>query len=151
MPELKDFSLQQKDNEAFNLDALTQEQLLELHAKVEKHLGGLALTEVNLVKETLLQMHRAKVLQEAASKDGGAPLNQRAQVQNSLSNTITQLAKMQVALYNSERVKRIQSATIRVVKTLPKAAQEQFFDLLEREFENEARQTDEVEVTGGAR
>lgn len=147
---LRDFSLHEEPVEQFPLDGLSEAKLLELHAKVESRIGGLALTEVNLVKETLLQIKRAKVLQELATNEKGTPMNQRAQVQNSLGGMLTQLAKMQIELYSSERIKRIQNATIRVVKTLPPAAQAQFFDLLEMELAVEAKETDEEAQSAAA-
>jgi hypothetical protein len=113
---LRDFSLHEEPVEEFPLEGLSEEKLLELHSKVESRLGGLALTEVNLVKETLLQIKRAKVLQELATSEKGTPMNQRAQVQNSLAGLLTQLSKIQIELYSSERIKRIQNAVIRVVK-----------------------------------
>ena len=134
-PGLQDFDLHRPRKAASDLDGMSSADLIELHAKIEKKLGGTTLEEVNLVRETLLQMHRAKVLQEAASKAGeGIPLNQRAQVQNSLSNMLAQLGRMQIDLFTSERIKRIQGATIKVIKTLPKEAQNHFFELLEHEF-----------------
>lgn len=140
---LRDFSLHEEPVEEFPLDGLSDDKLLELHAKIEGRLGGLALTEVNLVKETLLQIKRAKVLQELATSEKGTPMNQRAQVQNSLAGLLTQLSKIQIELYSSERIKRIQNAVIRVVKTLPEPQQAAFFDMLEVELATEAKETDE--------
>jgi hypothetical protein len=140
---LRDFSLHEEPVEEFPLEGLSEEKLLELHSKVESRLGGLALTEVNLVKETLLQIKRAKVLQELATSEKGTPMNQRAQVQNSLAGLLTQLSKIQIELYSSERIKRIQNAVIRVVKTLPDPQQVAFFDMLEIELAAEAKETDE--------
>lgn len=147
MPELQDFNLQPEENAALvPLDNMSTDQLLDLHAKIEQKIGGLQLGEVNLVKETLLQVHRAKALQEAASTDKSVPMNQRAQVQNSLGNMLTQLAKIQMSLYSSERIKRIQSACVKVVKQLPKKQQDLFFDLLEEELARAAVDTDAVEI-----
>jgi hypothetical protein len=147
MPELQDFNLQpEKKRESLDLDTMSREQLLALHSKIEQKIGGLSLTEVNLVKETLLQIHRAKALQETASTAADAPLNQRAQVQNSLGTMIKDLAKMQSGLFNSERIKRIQIAVVKVVKTLPKAQQDHFFELLEEELARAAEETDHTEV-----
>lgn len=144
---LQDFSLQPEDNDStVKLDAMSVQELLDLHARIESKLGGLAITEVNLVKETLLQIRRAKELQEKASTDKGVPMNQRAQVQNSLGNMLVQLGKMQSELFNSERIKRIQQATIKVVKRMPKEYQDQFFELLEHELDVAAQETDDVEV-----
>lgn len=150
-PALADFSLQPQDNGKIKVKGMTREQLLDLHAKVENELGGLGLMEVNLVKETLLQIHRAKLLQETASQAKDAPLNQKAQVQNSLGSMLTQLAKVQIDLFNSERIKRIQGAVVKVVKTLPKPQQDQFFEMLQDELSRAARETDDVEVIGAVR
>lgn len=148
MPALQDFSLQPADNKGgIDIDALTKPQLLDLHAKIEQKLGGLELGSINLVKETLLQVHRAKALQEQASTAADAPLNQRAQVQNSLGTLIKDLIKMQTSLFNSERIKRIQGAVIKIVKTLPAKQQDAFFDMLSQEFDREAEETEAVEVT----
>lgn len=150
---LQDFSLQPEDNDgAVKLDGMSKQELLDLHAKIETQLGGLALGEVNLVKETLLQIQRAKALQEAASeKSSGVPMNQRAQVQNSLANLLTQLGKIQVELYSSERIKRIQGAVVKIVRTLPKKQQDAFFDMLEVELAAAAQETDQIEVSGAVR
>lgn len=150
-PALADFSLQPEDNGSIKIKGMSREQLLDLHAKVENELGGLGLNEVNLVKETLLQIHRAKLLQEHANLAKDAPLNQKAQVQNSLGNMLTQLAKVQIDLFNSERIKRIQGAVVKVVKTLPKPQQDQFFEMLQEELSRAARETDDVEVIGAVR
>lgn len=149
MPALQDFNLQPAENKPkVPLDDMSREELLDLHAKIEQKIGGLNLGEVNLVKETLLQIHRGKALQEDASnKESGVPMNQRAQVQNSLANLLSQLAKIQVTLYSSERIKRIQAACVKVVKTLPTKQQDAFFELLEEELSKAAEETDAVEVT----
>lgn len=116
------------------LQGMTQEQLLILHSKVETKLEGVRLEDVNLVTETLLQLQKAKILQEKAATDRSVPMNQRAQVQNSLSNVISTLAKVQTELHSAESIKRLKAAVIRVVKTLPKDAQDNFFMLMEGEI-----------------
>lgn len=143
MTALQDYSLAPEDNgdDALDIDDLTHDQILLLHAKLEAKIKGLDLTEVNLVRETLLQIQQAKALQIAASGNN-TPMNQRAQVQNSLAQLLVQLAKIQTTLYSSERIKRIQSSVIKVVKTLPKPEQDRFFELLEVELEEAAQETD---------
>lgn len=149
MSNLQDFSLQEEDNErdVVKLEGMTREELLDLHSRIEQQIGGLELTQINLVKELLLQLHRGKALQEKASSANDAPLNQRAQVQNSLGNAIKDLAKIQSELYSSERIKRIQSAVIKVVKTLPKPQQDHFFELLEYELTLAAQETEPREAS----
>ncbi len=134
-PGLQDFDLHKPKKTAADIDSMTNSELLELHSRIEKKLGGTTLEEVNLVRETLLQMHRAKALQELAQKSGAdIPMNQRAQVQNSLSNMLAQLGRTQINLFTSERIKKIEGATIRVVKKMDEASQAMFFDLLEQEM-----------------
>lgn len=132
---LHDFSLNPSENTSkHDVSSMSQAELLELHAKVEARLTGIRLSEVNLEKETLLQFQRAKALQEDANKDKSeVPMNQRAQVQNSLANLLQSLAKMQMELHDSETIKRWKAALVRVVKELPIEQQTKFFELLEME------------------
>lgn len=134
---MADFSLEKSANTSKNdIDSLDSSQLLALHARIEAKLTGLRLSDVNLEKETLLQFQRAKVLQEDANKkDSGVPMNQRAQVQNSIAGILGTLSKMQSELHDSESIKRMKAAVVKVVRTLPKEAQAQFFELLEIEFQ----------------
>lgn len=129
---LSDFSLAPSTNiDKFDLKGMNQADLLTLHAKVESKLVGIRLSEVNLEKETLIQFQRAKQLQEDASTTTDVPMNQRAQVQNSLANLLTSLAKMQMDLHDSESIKRWKAALVRVVKELPKEQHAKFFDLID--------------------
>jgi hypothetical protein len=145
---LRSFSLgTEVKSSKIDLDKLDQKGLLELHAKVESRLVGMRLSDVNLEKETLLQFHRAKMLQEDANKSGTeVPMNQRAQVQNSLGNLLTTLAKMQMDLHDSESIKRMKAAVIKVMKEQDKAVQDRFFELLELEFERVETEMAQVEA-----
>lgn len=137
-PALKDLGgLHDKSSEKgkIDLDTLDEAGLLALRADIDSRLPIKSLDDVNLVEESLRQLQMAKALQAKANeKDSGTPMNQRAQVQNSISNIITTLAKVQMELHTSERIKRIQSAVVKVVKQLPKASQDRFFELLEGEL-----------------
>jgi hypothetical protein len=137
-PKLKDLGgLHDKPAETtvFDIEKLDEAGLLELRSKIDARLPIKSLDDLDLVQESLRQLQMAKQLQaDAAKKDAGVPMNQRAQVQNSISNIITTLAKVQMELHTSERHKRIQSAVVKVVKSLPKEAQDRFFELLEAEL-----------------
>ncbi len=61
-----------------------------------------------------------------------APPNQVAQVINTISTILKEISKTQTDLYNAERLKRIEAATIQAIKTAPKEAQDVFFDEYER-------------------
>jgi hypothetical protein len=131
---LADFSLDPSANSSkFDLNTMSQVDLLDLHAKIEAKLTGTRLSDVNLEKETLIQFQKAKALQQKANEAKDVPVNQLAQVQNSIRTILESLSKMQTQLHDSESIKRWKAALIRVVKELPKDAQTKFFELLELE------------------
>lgn len=131
---LKSFSLANTaKTPKFDLDRMNQDELLDLHAKIEAKLTGLSLADVNLEKEALIQLKRAKALQEKASTGSDVPMNQQAQVQNSIRNILEGLASLQIKLHDSETMKRWKAALIRSVKAQPKDFQVTFFTLLEDE------------------
>jgi hypothetical protein len=138
---LPSFSLEKTENtQKVGLEGLSQTELLDLHTKVESRLTGIRLSELNLEKETLLQYQKAKKLQEDANNDKEVPMNQRAQVQNSLGNLLERLSKMQLELYNSEALKRLKAVVIKVVKAQPKEFQDQFFEMLDGEVDAAERE-----------
>lgn len=133
---LRKFSLAKTENSSkTDLDSLNQVELLELHAKIESRLTGIRLSEVNLEKETLIQFQRAKALQEKANEAKDVPVNQLAQVQNSIRNILESLGKMQMDLHDSETIKRWKAALIRVVKAQSEEFQKAFFEALDHAAE----------------
>lgn len=135
-PKLKSFSLQQPvKQKSHDVNAMNQDELLALRDEIEQKLEGITLSDVNLVKETMIQFKKAKKLQiDASAEDSEVPMNQRAQVQNSIANILDRLSKMQTELYDSEKLKRLQAAVIKIVKTLPKEQQDSFFEQMEIEI-----------------
>lgn len=109
-----------------DLSSLSQADLITLRERIDASLTGVRLSEVNIARELLIQMQKAKQLQEDSDSQS-TPANQRAQVQNSLSKILTDLAKLQNATYTAERFKQLEGAIIRVLRDLPKEAQEAFF------------------------
>jgi len=132
-PSLPDFSLAGSVKaKKHDLDDMSQEDLLTLRDKIDEKLTGIHLNDVNLVQEALIQFKKAKILQNKANKpNAGAPLNQIAQVQNSLANILKDLARLQAKLFDSEQRKRLQQATIKAVRQMPTEFQEKFFELYE--------------------
>lgn len=111
---------------------MTQAELLQLRGEIDENLSGIHLQDVNLVQETLIQLKKAKILQNRATKVGANyPLNQLAQVQNSIAKILQDLAKIQNTLFDSEQRKRLQQATIKTIKSLSQADQDRFFELYE--------------------
>ena len=67
--------------------------------------------------------------------DMDTPANQKAQVANSVVSTLAQLVKMQEDLRRDERLKRIESVLLEVIKTLPEETKAAFFEEYERRAE----------------
>lgn len=134
---LRDFSLEIKPKSSkTDLNSMDQSELLALRDEIDAKITGTSLSEINLAKEALLQLQKAKQLQVDAELDKKSiPMNQRAQVQNSIKGIISDLAGIQMKLYDSEYVKRLKAAVVKVVRTLPKEQQTQFFDLMDMEAE----------------
>lgn len=110
------------------LAVLSQSELLLKREEIDRLLTETHIKDINLSKELLIQLKKAKLLQQDTDNNE-VPANQRAQVQNSLGSVLINLAKHQQATYTAERYKRMETALIKTLKTLPKAAQKQFFDL----------------------
>jgi hypothetical protein len=104
---------------------LSQAELLKKRDEIDEQLTEISLSSVNLTKELMIQLKKAKLLQGEASQDRDTPFNQRAQVQNSLNSTMQSLAKLQASVYSSERAKRMEMALATTLKEFP-ALQEAF-------------------------
>lgn len=131
---LRDFSLEKtKNTSKFDIERMSQEELLLLHSKIEQRITGVKLSDINLEKETLIQFQKAKLLQEKAGESKDVPVNQLAQVQNSIRTILESLAKMQMEIHNSEAIKRLKAAIVKIMKTQSKEVQDAFFDMLENE------------------
>lgn len=124
---------------------MTQAELLTLRGKIDEKLSGMHLNDLNLVQEVLIQLKKAKILQNSANKpNSGVPMNQQAQVQNSIVKILSDLAKLQNTLFDSEQRKRLQAATIKAIKTLPPEAQFVFFEAYEPVLEQAEKRMEEI-------
>lgn len=120
-------------NLQINLSGLEPDQLLELRARVDSLLPVRSLKDLDLAQELVLQVQALQALQMRVMNDAGeTPVNQIAQVANSLSAALSNLIKVQNDVYTSERLKTIESVLIEAVKTLPTEAQESFFGEYEK-------------------
>lgn len=135
MPGLGDFQLHSNEKKSkLDIDRLDQAGLLHLRAQIDAKIVGTSLSEVNLVKETLIQLQFAKVLQADAGKTiNSVPMNQRAQVQNSIAAILDKLTRIQATLYSAEYTKRLQATLVKVLRTLPHETQVMFFEMLDLE------------------
>jgi hypothetical protein len=106
----------------------TEAELLELRQQIDRRLN-LDLADLNLTQELVLQFKQAKNLLDDILDDSEIASNQKSAVLNSATSILSAIAKAQEQIYSAERLKTIEAATIKALKTLPLEAQEAFFSL----------------------
>lgn len=118
--------LKPKRSAPFNWKSLPVDLLIEYRQQIDAHLPPLNLREMNMEQEMLLQYHSLKALQVQVLNDTEIPLNQRAQVANTVATNILRLAEMQTELFTSERLKLVEKLLIQTLNSLPTASAEAF-------------------------
>lgn len=126
---LEDISLERKT--PFRLESMGETALLELRANIDKLLT-IKLEDLNLAEELALQFKQAKALYSEVVDDTDTGANQKAAVLNTVNTIIASITKSQAELYSAERLKRIEAATLKALKSLPKKNQEEFMELYVR-------------------
>lgn len=115
-----------------SLQDMSVDQLIEMRRQIEDLLPVKDLKDLNLARELVLQVQALQALQQRVIEDLDTPVNQVAQVANSLSSALTNLLKVQTDVYTSERLKTIEAVLIECLGTLPMDAQQGFLDEYER-------------------
>jgi hypothetical protein len=140
---IKDYSMKPKAAElADPLEGLDDEQLLALRHRLDKKLN-LDLTKLNLADELGSQYRAGTLLLSSVQEDKDVPANQRAQVFNSVSAMLEKIVKQQKIVYSAERLKRFESAFIKVLEELPLDLKRKFFDMY-GEFLQEEKPAEEA-------
>lgn len=116
------------------LNGMDVHELVQLRQAVDERLPVRSLRDLNMEQELVIQLVTAQRLQRDVLADEETPANQRAQTLNAVAAALATLAKLQVEVYNSERLKRVEQVLIEVLQTLPMEAQEQFLALYEKEL-----------------
>lgn len=98
---------------------LPDHELVALRDEITQLLPPLELANINLEEEMLLQLRSTRSLQNEIIGDHEVPVNQKAQVANSVSATLVKLSELQEKLYTTERLKRIEKSLITAVSKLP--------------------------------
>lgn len=114
------------------LSRYSVEELLDLRKRIDAMLPSRNLRDVNLEKELVLQLDVVKQLQTDTLSDTGIPANQMAQVAGQVANVLSTLGKLQVELYDSERLKKIEQILIDSLNELPEEAQAAFIERYEQ-------------------
>lgn len=119
-------------SQGVNLSGYSTTQLIDLRAQIDTLLPIKSLKNVNMERELVIQLQIAQKLQTDSLNDDEIPANQKSQVLNSVANALGTLARLQVELYDSERLKVIESVLIEAVNSLPEDVQHTFFAEYER-------------------
>ena len=90
--------------------------------KQREETTAVCLKELNLDTELLTQYKNAKDLLHEAMDDEEIPLNQKAQIINSITNIIKQILELQEALHNVENMKILESTLVETLKIYPELA-----------------------------
>ena len=114
-----------------DLHAMSVDQLIEMRRQIEDLLPVKDLKDLNLARELVLQVQALQALQQRVIEDLDTPVNQVAQVANSLSSALINLVKLQTDVYNSERLKKIEADLVECLQNLPMEAQTAFFEKYE--------------------
>jgi len=98
--------------------------------------SAIALGDLDLSGELMLQYKNAKDLYEEIRFDGEIPPNQKAQVLNTITSILGSITRTHTELINAERMKKLEQCLIDTIKVAPVDVQDQFFDLYRRNLEN---------------
>lgn len=118
------------------LESFTQESLLILRQRIDAKLTETKLGDINLERELVLQYTQTKLFLASILEDKSIPANQRAQAINSCSAILQHLIKMQTDLYGAERLKAMEAACIKAMKTMAPEAQEVFLSRYHDYYKN---------------
>lgn len=120
------------------LDKLDPDELISLYDELRERMRrlGVALTlaDMNIEEELLLQFQTVRRLQSEVIDDEAVAVNQRAQVANAVSASLTKIADLQNSVWGSERAKRVELMLIRQLTKLPEETAAGFLDDFEKAF-----------------
>lgn len=100
---------------------------------VNTTVSATTLAELDLDHELLTQYKAAQTLLTEAAYDKVTPLNQKAQILNSITAIITQIIKLQLEVHSIQEVKEIESALIETLKAFPDVKQK-FLDTYKKKL-----------------
>lgn len=110
-----------------DVESMTLADRLALYTRIEASLPATSLRRVSLEKTLVLQLLTAQQLQKDVLEDDNATPTHRSQVTNTLSGVIDALSKLQIKLFNSERMKDIEAVLIDTVNEHMTPEQQHFF------------------------
>lgn len=120
-----------REKTVFNWKVYPVEDLIRFRDEITQQLPPLALKDMNLEEELLLQLHAVRALQNNVISDDTIALNQRAQVANSVASILNKLVELQATVWTQERFKSIEAALIRALRDAPEDVAAKFLDSYE--------------------
>lgn len=106
---------------------LAPKDLRKLRAEIDKRLPGSKVSDLNLEEELVEQYKVIKQLMDDVTDDFDVAPNQKAQVANSVVQTLGQLVRLQEDLRRNETFKVMEGVLVEAIKTLPTATKDRFF------------------------
>jgi len=113
---------------SMNILNMGEAKLLALRAEIDELLPAVALSDLDLEQELVLQYRTVKAMQATILVDEGVQANQKAQVAGQCASTLAQLTKMQTDFYTAERLKAVETSLIRMLKSWPTDLTLKFFE-----------------------
>lgn len=113
--------------ESINLEPYNQAEIIMLRERCNKFLPDIS--DLDLRQELVLQFIVTKQLMTDNQTDGDIPLNQKAQVTNSLTALLKQLSDQQIKLHSAERFRLMEQALTDTLLGISLELQEQFLSI----------------------
>lgn len=110
------------------LEGLDDAALLALRSRIDKQLR-VDLAKLDLADELGVQYRSGMTLLATVRDDPDVPANQKSQVFNTVSAMLEKIVKQQKVVFNAERLKRFESAFLRVLDEMPAESKRKFFDM----------------------
>lgn len=147
MSQLKDYGQLKKPPKSAQKDlkSLNTGELLALRDEIDALLPPLSLKTLNAEQELLLQYLRVKELQTEVAGDDGTPTNQKAQVANSVANTLREITRLRNEIYNGEQFRLMEAALARALRSLPAETQQVFYTAYKKAAEDMATVAQELD------
>lgn len=120
-----------KSQRGLSLDKYSPDELMDLRSQIDERMPIRRIKDVNMEQELVLQLQAVQRLQSLVIDDETTPANQKSQVAGAVAGALATLGKLQVEIYSSERLKRIEAILIEVINEMPKKVQESFFEKYE--------------------
>lgn len=107
---------------------MTEAERLAHYQDLREFLPAIALKDMDVEQELMLQYQTLKAAQREALDDPETTTSAKASISNSVSSTLAKVASLQIEIYSSERFKNIEMALIRLLGKLPEDQAREFLE-----------------------